>query len=239
MQELDFISDYLIENCYTDSYEDSLNLISVMSDEWMYDILEAKRDPFERDSKGKVVRTHKGLPVLDLGVNQRRIMQGMHTPERVLGHGGHTFTGKRHPQGGRSVIRDSETGATLTSDNVGSQRGKKKQRGAKPGTNVQIIGGKKVAVTGPKKEETPVQKFLKQRRDIEDAASRPRSKYFPDNSRTRLEVLRGRRAARLAAKSKKINATGLDRAAVLAMMRRGKTARELSAMADKIANKFT
>lgn len=39
MLNLDLIVEYLLENNFTSSYEDALNMIQIMSEEWMYSIL--------------------------------------------------------------------------------------------------------------------------------------------------------------------------------------------------------
>lgn len=57
MNELEIISTYLIENNYTSSYNDSVNFISAMSDDWIYAILTEEVEDLYEKKLEKVKRT--------------------------------------------------------------------------------------------------------------------------------------------------------------------------------------
>lgn len=79
MQEIQIISDYLYENHYIDSYDNSAHFISAMSDEWIDSILTERRGfraVYNSETKKYEKVPHKKTPLYNLTPEGKRMTYG-------------------------------------------------------------------------------------------------------------------------------------------------------------------
>lgn len=207
----DLILSHLLDEGYAETPEAAEVMMVNMSEDWIDSILDEEY-LYEMRKEDKVAGKKK-TPLMvpgKRGTIQKTESGGWKKQTPMVGNPKVSMGRQRQGGGGWRELYGYQRhphGGAHDGMGKGSERGKRLPKGLKPGINTRNVGGKKQVVVGPKAPKTPVERFKAQKQENEYVKNASYgSKTFRDyNTRqpspTRLDVLRARRAARLAKKS--------------------------------------